>query len=33
MVYFGWKVLVVGVIMFVLSGCMDLVGVLYCDNL
>ncbi len=30
--YFGWKVLVAGAIMFTLSGCTNLAGVLYCDN-
>lgn len=32
MLHFGWKVSVAGAIMFALSGCTNLVGVLYCDN-
>ncbi|VWB94582.1 putative lipoprotein [Burkholderia seminalis] len=29
---FGWKASVAGAIVFTLSGCTNLAGVLYCDN-
>ncbi|WP_152601983.1 MULTISPECIES: hypothetical protein [Burkholderia] len=29
---FGWKAWMAGAIVFTLSGCTDLVGVLYCEN-
>ncbi|VWB44481.1 putative lipoprotein [Burkholderia lata] len=32
MLHLGWKVSVAGAIMFALSGCTDLAGVLYCNN-
>lgn len=32
MLHVGWKVSVAGAIMFALSRCTNLVGVLYCDN-
>ncbi len=30
--YFGWKVSVAGAIMFTLSGCINLAGVLNCEH-
>jgi len=32
MVQVGWKVSVAGAIMFALSGCAGLAGVLYCND-
>lgn len=30
--YFAWKTSVAGAIMFTLSGCTNLAGLLYCDS-